>query len=198
MKWQFGRGSWVPCGLRLHRELPVRVAQVVNDAFSGCTVYLHNYTALLQRAYTGGRREGQSANTWSFLYNNGPAFTATASLSAPFQWRGLRALNVPLSSCCSKISHVRCRLWVCNHHVHRKPQHNCGLAPLLCAQKNGSQVPTQEAPEPRDSQRARVLPTASQGRIARYHCLRSTTTPSTQEPLLSPLFSSPTASLDFS
>ena len=141
--------------------------------------------ALLQRATVGGRRGWQGVDTWSFFSSNGAA-SAAASLSAPFQWRRLGA-NVSLLWRRSKISRVWCSLWVCNHHVQRKPQHDCGLAPLQCAQKNDSQIPTQEAPEPCDSQRTQVLPTPSWGSNASSHFLRSTTTPSIQESLLPPL-----------
>lgn len=108
-----------------------------------------NHTAMcgsFREPTTGGRREWQSANTWTFFPNSGPAFCATEPLSAPFQWRRLRALSVPLSSCCSKCD-TDCR--ACDHDARKNLQHKYGLILLLFAQKNGFQFPTQEVPESR-------------------------------------------------
>lgn len=57
--------------------------------------------------------------------------------------------------------HIDC--WVCNQAAQRQPQHKRGFTLFLCAQKNGSWVPIEEAPGLHGNQRTHVLHTCSWG-----------------------------------
>lgn len=87
--------------------------------------------------------------------------------------------------------------WVWNHEAQRNMQPNRGLALLLFAQKNGSRVPTQEAPESRDSQRTHALHTPAEAESPATTAKEVPQHPGIQETFLSPFLSSSTVFWDF-
>lgn len=88
--------------------------------------------------------------------------------------------------------------WVWHHEGQRTMRPNRGLTLLLFAQKNGSRVPTQEAPESHDSQRTHALHSPAEAESPATTSKEVPPHAGIQETFLSPFLASSTVFSGFS